>query len=46
MDTIAVVSIMMGLNTFINGVWLILYNSQNKRIDTVESKLDKLLNKE
>lgn len=38
------ITIGIGINTFVNGMWLLLYNSQNKRIDKLENKIDKLLN--
>lgn len=31
-----------GVNTFINGVWLMLYNAQNKKIENIEKQLIKL----
>lgn len=46
MEMAGLILVGIGVNTFINGVWLLLYNSQNKRIDKVESTLNKLLNKE
>lgn len=37
------ITIGIGVNTFINGVWLLLYNSQNKRIDDLKEQI-KLIN--
>ena len=42
METAGVIMIGIGVNTFINGVWLLLYNSQNKRIENIEKQLIKL----
>lgn len=37
------ITIGIGVNTFVNGVWLLLYNSQNKRIDELKEQI-KLIN--
>lgn len=37
------ITIGIGINTFVNGVWLLLYNNQNKRIDKLEKKIDQLI---
>lgn len=46
MEMAGIILIGIGVNTFINGMWLLLYNTQTKRIDKIESTLNKLLNKE
>jgi len=46
MELAGIVLIGIGVNTFINGAWLLLYNSQNKRIEKIETTLNQLLNKE
>jgi hypothetical protein len=43
-DFAGLITIGIGINTFVNGVWLLLYNSQNKRIDKLEKKIDQLIN--
>ena len=42
MEAAGIIMIGIGVNTFINGVWLLLYNSQNKRIENIEKQLNKL----
>jgi len=42
MEAAGIIMIGIGVNTFINGVWLLLYNSQNKRIENIENQLNKL----
>lgn len=37
------ITIGISVNTFVNGVWLLLYNSQNKRIDELKEEV-KLIN--
>ena len=39
MEVAGLILVGIGVNTFINGVWLLLYNSQNKRIEAIENKL-------
>lgn len=41
MELAGMILIGIGVNTFINGVWLLLYNSQNNRIDRIEKILEK-----
>lgn len=45
MEMAGLILIGIGVNTFINGVWLILYNGQNKRIDEIENSIKTLLKK-
>jgi hypothetical protein len=46
MEFAGLILVGIGVNTFINGVWLILYNNQNKRIDNIENSINKLIKKE
>ena len=46
MEFAGLILIGIGANTFINSVWLILYNAQNKRIERLENLINKLLIKE
>jgi len=57
MEMAGLILIGIGVNTFINGVWLLLYNSQTKLIENndqvykkkfseIENSINKLLNKE
>lgn len=46
MEMAGLILVGIGVNTFINGVWLILYNAQNKRIDNLENSINKLIKKE
>lgn len=46
MEMAGIILVGIGVNTFINGVWLLLYNAQNKRIDKLEITLNKLFTKE
>ena len=43
MEMAGLIIIGIGVNTFINGAWLLLYNAQNKRIDKLEISINKLL---
>ena len=45
MEFAGIILIGIGVNTFINGVWLLLYNAQNNRIEKIENALNKLLEK-
>jgi len=46
MEYAGLILIGIGVNTFINGVWIMLYNAQNKRIDRIENSINKLIKKE
>lgn len=46
MEMAGLILIGIGVNTFINGAWLLLYNAQNKRIDKIENSLNQLSKKE
>jgi len=43
MEMAGLILIGIGVNTFINGVWLLLYNSQNTRIEKIEKSINKLI---
>lgn len=45
MEMAGLILVGIGVNTFINGVWLLLYNTQNKRIDKIENSINELLKK-
>lgn len=42
MEYAGLIMIGIGVNTFINGVWLLLYNAQNKKIEKIEKQINKL----
>lgn len=46
MEMAGLILIGIGVNTFMNGVWLILFNSQNKKIENLENSINKLIQKE
>ena len=45
MEFAGIVLIGIGVNTFMNGIWLILYNQQNKKIDSVIAEQNKRIEK-
>lgn len=44
MELAGIILIGIGVNTFVNGVWLLLFNSTNKRIDNIETTLKEIKN--
>lgn len=44
MEMAGLILVGIGVNTFINGVWLILYNSQNKNIENQNKNIANLEN--
>jgi len=43
MEFAGLILIGIGVNTFMNGIWLLLYNNQNDRIKRIENSLNKLI---
>jgi len=46
MENAGLILIGIGVNTFMNGVWLLLFNSQKDKIKEIEKTLNQLLTKE
>jgi len=43
MEFAGLILIIIGVNTFMNGVWLMLYNAQNSKIKSIEVSINKLI---
>lgn len=43
MEFAGLILIGIGVNTFMNGVWLILFNQQNKKIESLEKLINNFL---